>query len=52
MDSFKSISLFSGAQGLDIGLGLAGVDVVLGQDVEPSCVQTMAANGHKGIGRC
>lgn len=49
MDNFKSISLFSGAQGLDIGLGLAGVDIVLGQDVEPSCVQTMAANGHKGI---
>lgn len=49
MDSFKSISLFSGAQGLDIGLGLAGVDIVLGQDVEPSCVQTMAANGHRGI---
>lgn len=49
IDSFKSISLFSGAQGLDIGLGLAGVDIVLGQDVEPSCVQTMAANGHKVI---
>ena len=49
IDSFKSISLFSGAQGLDIGLGLAGVDIVLGQDVEPSCVQIMAANGHKGI---
>lgn len=49
MDSLKSISLFSGAQGLDIGLGLAGVDIVLGQDVEPSCVQTMAANGHRGV---
>lgn len=49
MNSTKSISLFSGAQGLDIGLGLAGVDIVLGQDVEPSCVQTMKANGHKGI---
>lgn len=49
MDNFKSISLFSGAQGLDIGLGLSGIDIVLGQDVEPSCVQTMRANGHRGI---
>ena len=43
MDSFRSISLFSGAQGLDIGLGLAGIDIVLGQDIEASCVQTMIA---------
>ena len=49
MDDFRSISLFSGAQGLDIGLGAAGVDIVLGQDVEASCIQTMAANGHKGV---
>ena len=49
MDSFKSISLFSGAQGLDIGLSLAGIDIVLGQDVEPSCIQTMRVNGHQGL---
>lgn len=45
----KSISLFSGAQGLDIGLGMAGIDIVLGQDVEQSCIQTMTANGHIGM---
>ena len=48
-DGFKSISLFSGAQGLDIGLGMAGVDIVLGQDAEPACARTMAANGHKCV---
>lgn len=40
------ISLFSGAMGLDIGLGKAGLNVVIGQDFEPSCVETMKANGH------
>lgn len=40
------ISLFSGAMGLDIGLGKAGLNVVIGQDFEPSCVETMKVNGH------
>lgn len=40
------ISLFSGAMGLDIGLQKAGLNVVIGQDFEPSCVETMRANGH------
>ena len=44
------ISLFSGAMGLDIGLGRAGLNVVIGQDFEPSCVETMKANGHKVLG--
>ena len=44
------ISLFSGAMGLDIGLGQAGLNVVIGQDFEPSCVDTMRANGHKVLG--
>ena len=41
------ISLFSGAMGLDIGLQQAGLNVVIGQDFEPACVETMRANGHK-----
>jgi len=45
-DNRDVISLFSGAMGLDIGLGKAGLNVVLGQDFEPSCVETMRANGH------
>ena len=49
MEHFRSISLFSGAQGLDIGLRQSGVDIVLGQDVNPACIRTMAANGHSGI---
>ena len=43
------ISLFSGAMGLDIGLGKAGLNVVLGQDFDLSCVNTMRANGHNCI---
>lgn len=41
------ISLFSGAMGLDIGLGKAGLNIAIGQDFEPTCVETMKANGHK-----
>lgn len=44
------ISLFSGAMGLDLGLGKAGLNVVIGQDFEPSCVETMKANGHNVLG--
>lgn len=44
------ISLFSGAMGLDIGLGKAGLNVVIGQDFEPSCVETMKTNGHNVLG--
>lgn len=44
------ISLFSGAMGLDIGLAKAGLNVVIGQDFEPTCVETMKANGHNVLG--
>lgn len=44
------ISLFSGAMGLDIGLINAGMNVVIGQDFDASCVATMRANGHKVLG--
>ncbi len=44
------ISFFSGAMGLDIGLGKAGLNVVIGQDFEPACVETMKANGHNVLG--
>jgi len=36
--------------GLDIGLSKAGLNVVIGQDFEPACVETMKANGHKVLG--
>lgn len=45
----RSISLFSGAMGLDIGLMQAGIDIQIGQDLDDSCVMTMAANGHPSI---
>ncbi|MDL2257547.1 DNA cytosine methyltransferase [Eubacteriales bacterium OttesenSCG-928-K08] len=44
------ISLFSGATGLDIGLDKAGLDVMIGQDINPTCVETMRANGHNALG--
>ncbi len=44
------ISLFSGAMGLDIGLEKAGLNVVIGQDFEPACVETMEANKRKVLG--
>lgn len=44
------ISLFSGAMGLDIGLQEAGLNVVIGQDFEPTCVKTMKANRHNVLG--
>ena len=49
-DNRDVISLFSGAMGLDIGLEKAGLNVVIGQDFEESCVKTMQANGHKVLG--
>ena len=45
----QSISLFSGAMGLDIGLMNAGIDIRVGQDFDDYCVRTMLANGHRGI---
>ena len=44
---YKTISLFTGAMGLDLGLEQAGINILLGQDFEPSCIKTMAANGYK-----
>lgn len=49
-DNRDVISFFSGAMGLDIGLGKAGLNVIIGQDFEPSCVETMKTNGHNVLG--
>ncbi len=50
MQDMKVISLFSGAMGLDLGLIKAGLDIVVGQDFDANCVETMKANGHKALG--
>lgn len=42
---YDSISLFSGAMGLDLGLEKAGIEIKLCQDYDPSCYQTMLKNG-------
>ena len=49
-DNRDVISLFSGAMGLDIGLEKAGLNVVIGQDFDESCVKTMQVNGHNVLG--
>ena len=49
MADMRAISLFSGAMGLDIGLMEAGIKIEIGQDFDDFCVQTMHANGHKGL---
>ena len=48
-DNRDVLSLFSGAMGLDLGLEQAGLPIAIGQDVEPSCVETMKANGHRAL---
>lgn len=45
----RSISLFSGAMGLDIGLMQAGIRIEIGQDFDRNCIKTMQENGHRGI---
>lgn len=49
-DNRDVISFFSGAMGLDIGMGKAGLRVVIGQDFDAACVETMKANGHNVLG--
>lgn len=44
------ISLFSGAMGLDIGLEKAGLNIVIGQDFDSTCVETMRVNGYNVLG--
>ena len=46
-DNRDVISLFSGAMGLDIGLEKAGLNVVIGQDFDESCVKTMQARSER-----
>ena len=45
----KVLSLFSGAMGLDLGLKEAGLETVLCQDFEKSCVETIRANGYEAV---
>lgn len=40
----KVISFFSGAMGLDLGLEQAGLNIVIGQDLDQTCINTMKIN--------
>ena len=42
---YESISLFSGAMGLDLGLENAGIKINLCQDFDSACFNTMVKNG-------
>lgn len=46
---YPVVSLFSGAMGLDIGLMEAGLSVVVSQDFDKWCVETIRRNGHVGV---
>lgn len=46
---YPTISLFSGAMGLDLGLISAGLDVKISQDIDLWCARTMEANHHPYI---
>lgn len=45
--SYPTISLFSGAMGLDLGLEEAGLEIKFAQDVDPWCEKTAIANKKK-----
>ncbi len=45
--SHPVLSFFSGAMGLDLGLIEAGLDVVMGQELDARAVATIEANGHR-----
>lgn len=46
---YESISLFSGAMGLDLGLEKAGININLCQDFDESCYKTMIQNNKPAI---
>lgn len=46
---YPVVSLFSGAMGLDLGLMKAGLSVVVSQDFDKWCVETIRRNGHVGV---
>lgn len=43
-EDIVSVSLFSGAGGLDIASFMAGVPVVSSTDIDQDCIQTLKAN--------
>ena len=47
--AFPVVSLFSGAMGLDLGLMAAGLNIVVSQDYDKWCVETIRRNGHVGV---
>lgn len=45
----KVVSFFTGAMGLDIGLQEAGLDIIVGQEIDPEACKTIRANGHEVV---
>jgi DNA (cytosine-5)-methyltransferase 1 len=47
--AYSVVSLFSGAMGLDLGLMDAGLSIVVSQDYERWCVETIRKNNHLAV---
>lgn len=47
--ALRTISLFSGAGGLDIGFARAGFEIVLAIESDSNCVRTLLTNGHSDV---
>lgn len=48
--AFPIVSLFSGGMGLDLGLEKSGLKVVVSQDFDKWCVETIRENDHNVVG--
>jgi DNA (cytosine-5)-methyltransferase 1 len=46
------VDLFAGAGGLSLGLTLAGHEVVLAVDSDPSCIDAVRRHGHAALAEC
>ena len=49
MKSLKSLSLFSGCMGMDLGMELSGIEAIAFVDKDPACIETITQNRPNAI---